>query len=152
MSNIEIKHPTDEDIQFVAENLRVPDKIEFAASTGRSPERVFKRSCKASDILYCAYVDGTPVAVFGLTHLTGRSAPWFMGTDALEGTKVAKAMLVEGRKFFKQWASRYGVLSNHAHSENELHLKYIRALGCELLDPKPHGALRFPFTQFIYYP
>lgn len=152
MYNIEIKPPTDADIQYVAENLRGPDKVEFTASTGRSPEKAFKRSARLSDELHCAYIDGVPVAVFGLTHLTGRSAPWFMGTDALEGAQVAKAMLVEGRKFFKQWASQYGVLSNHAHSDNELHLKYIRALGCDLLDPKPYGALRFLFTQFIYHP
>lgn len=151
VSNIEIRPATDSDLAYVGSNLRAADFGEFVMSSGRDPRLAFARRAKGSADLSCGVVDGTPACIFGVMPQDGWASPWFMGTDQIEGPAVARAMLTVGRKLFSKWVAEYGHLENSVYDHNELHKKYIRALGCELApEPIIWGLQQAPMRTFTY--
>ncbi len=136
---------------YVEEHLRPADVEEFVMSTGRSPKGLFRTGIDNAEHAYCGLVDGIPACVYGLTIDTeGVAAPWFMGTPAIGGVAVSKAMLTIGRFLFLDWADQYGPLRNWAYAKNDLHIRYIEALGCEVEPPAPRGPLLAPFREFTF--
>lgn len=134
----------------VEENLRPADFEEFVMSTGRHPRGVFRQGVADAYEAHCGLVDGRPACVFGLSFDGDTPAPWFMGTPAIEGRDVTRVMLREGRRLFRSWAKKFGPLRHWAYAKNDLHIRYIEALGCEVKPPAPRGPLLAPFREFTY--
>lgn len=149
MSKITFGPARREDIWTIEENLRPADIEEFIYSTGRSHRKHFSAATPLQGTII-GYVDEEPAAVFGCVQMEGYGAPWLMGTNALAGPAVARALLKYGRRQFREWAGQYGLLKNHAYAHNKLHLKYIKALGCEVSAPQPYGPLNGAFVEFTY--
>lgn len=120
-------------------------------ANGRSPAGLFRTGIDNAHRAYCGFVGGVPSCVYGLTIDTeGVAAPWFMGTPAIEGRDVARVMLRFGRRLFRDWSLQFGTLRNWAYAKNDLHIRYIEALGCEVKPPAPRGPLLAPFREFTY--
>lgn len=136
----------------VESNLRPADFEEFVMSTGRNPKGLFRLGVTTAQQSYCGTVDGVPACIYGVTlDHDGVASPWFMGTPLIEGMAVAKAMLVYGRMLFRDWYDEFGPLRHYAYAKNELHIRYIEALGCEIKPSAPRGPFNAPFREFTYY-
>lgn len=150
MSNIEIRPATTGDLLYVGNNLRAADFEEYLMSTGRHPRSNFAKSLQGFDDLLCGTADGTPACIFGCHRGGQGGVPWFMGTEAIEGLAVARTMVREGRRLFKQWTTLFGPLGNYVYASNELHIKYIKAIGCTLGEPTRWGAQNLEYLPFTY--
>lgn len=152
MSSITIHYsPPQEDIKYIADNLRAADFEEFVAATGRHPSRLLVKRAMASKGTMVAKRDGRPAAVFGCVPQGRTGAPWMMGTDDIVGFPAARALLTMGSLLFEQWAQDYpDGLRHRAFASNSVHLRYIEALGCKLEEPKPYGPLGAMFREFSY--
>ena len=150
MSNILILPTQRADLEYIGDRLRDADRIEFIASTGKDPESFFvARTARAAQ--YTAFVDELPAAVVGCTDAGTYGAPWLMGTDALEGYAVARAMVRYGRLFFDSWAKNYFCLCNYTYAHNHLHHKFLNLIGAEISDVIEHlGPRKEPFKEFTY--
>lgn len=151
---IEIRPASRADILYVGKNLRQADFEEFVMLTGRHPAKRFARDLEGYDDLWCGVVDGKPAAIFGC-HWGNNSggAPWFLGTEDIEGPQVGLFMVREGRALFKYWATIFGELSNSVYDDNHLHKRYIQLLGAELSDTvELMGPFNAPFRKFTYKP
>lgn len=150
MSNILILPTQRADLEYIGDRLRDADRTEFFASCGKRPEDAFVTRT-APSAQYTAFVDDLPAAVFGCTDAGLYGAPWLLGTDAIEGRKVAYMMVSLGRTFFQSWAEKYICLRNYTYAHNHLHHKFIRLLGAELSDKiTPVGPYGAPFKEFTY--
>jgi hypothetical protein len=147
VSKITIRKASEADVAFVEENLRPADFEEYVMGNGVHPRMRFRQSAMMSEELYVGLVDGLPACVYGVTS---GGNPWMMGTAAIEGRTAARLLVKHGRKEFSRWASKYGQLRNHVYAKNALHIRYIKALGCEVHPPQPHGALGAPFREFTF--
>lgn len=119
-------------------------------ATGRHPYRLFARMALACPGVQIALIDDVPVAALGCTNHGDHGSPWLLGTPGIEGMAAGRALLRDGSMMMEQWAAEYGLLSNHAYAENAVHIRYLKALGCTLRDPRPYGPLQRPFMEFIY--
>jgi hypothetical protein len=149
--HIEIRPAKTADLLYVGKNLRQADFEEFVMSTGRHPAKRFARELRGYDDLLCGTADGIPAAIFGCHWGNPGGAPWFLGTEDIEGPQVGRLMVREGRKLFKQWAQIFGTLSNAVYDENHLHKRYIELLGAELSDTVHYvGPFNAPFRKFTF--
>lgn len=149
MSKITFGPATLEALKYIEANLRKADCDEFVYSTGRDPKGLFAR-CTPLEGSIIGYVDGRPACVFGCEDMESHGAPWLMGTADLQGRAVARALVKYGRRQFREWARKFGTLRNYAFAFNDLHIRYIKALGCEVSAPQPYGPLSGPFREFTY--
>lgn len=150
MSNILILPTQRADLEYIGDRLRDADRAEFIASCGKDPEKFFVARV-APSAQYTAFVDELPAAVFGCTDVGTFGAPWLMGTEALEGYAVARAMVRHGRMFFDAWAQNYFCLCNYTYAHNHLHHKFLRLIGAEISNViKPLGPRGEPFKEFTY--
>ena len=151
MPKIEIRPASRSDLDYVGANLRAADFEEFIMSSGRDPRLAFSRRAQGSHDLSCGLVDGTPACIFGVMPQDGWAAPWFMGTDKIEGRAVARLMLTHGRELLDKWADEFGFLENSVYDRNTLHKKYIKALGCTLApEVISWGLQEAPMRTFTY--
>lgn len=152
MSNI-IFHspPSREDVEYISDNLRDKDFEEFVMATGKHPFGLLANRAMASSETLIATIDSKPAAVFGCVPQGRAGAPWLLGTPAIEGFAAARVLIEQGRDLLACWAEEYpDGLKHRAYADNEVHLKYLRHLGCEIGDPKPYGPYGAPFREFRY--
>lgn len=119
-------------------------------ATGRHPRGVFRSSISQSYQSYCGLVDERPACIYGLAFDGDTPAPWFMGTSAIEGLAVGRTMVRSGRLLFRDWSLRFGTLRNWAYAKNDLHIRYLEALGCAIKPPAPHGPVGALFREFTF--
>lgn len=151
--HLEIRPAKTADLLYVGKNLRQADFEEFVMVTGRHPAKAFARDLRGYDDLLCGVCDGRPAAIFGCHWGRSGGAPWFLGTEDIEGPQVGRFMIREGRRLFAEWAKIFGTLSNTVYDQNHLHKRYIQLLGAELSDStETLGPFDEPFRQFTYNP
>ena len=143
--------PLREEIEYISDNLRAADFEEFVMATGRHPYGLLVKRAMASEGTMIAMVDGRPAAVFGCVPQGRTGAPWMLGTADITGYAAARACVEVGRELFYYWARDYpDGLRHRAYADNPVHRRYIRALGCEIDEPKPYGPMGAKFREFSY--
>lgn len=150
MSRIAFRAATPADVAYVGANLRKADMMEYVMATGRSPKGTFGDAFATCIDLHVATIDGRPVCVYGIEDCGDWLAPFLMGTDELKGLMVARAMIEEGRMYLRMWGAA-APLRNWVWAGNHIHVRYIKALGCDVGPPEPYGALGAPFREFRFY-
>jgi hypothetical protein len=150
VSSITFHHdPTREEIGYISDNLRLADFEEFVMATGRHPRGLLVSRAMASKGTMIAKRDGRPAAVFGCVPQGRTGAPWLLGTDDIVGFDAARALVTTGSLLFEQWSQDYpDGLRHRAYATNKVHLRYLKALGCRIDEPKPYGPLGAMFREF----
>lgn len=109
----------------IAENLRPEDRRELETATGRTAVEAVFRSLAVSEIAYVSRYKGEPHAVFGVAP---SGVVWMVGTKAIEkapmSTYKAAKEIIHGLL-----ENHYETLWNHVDCRNELHIKWLKALG-----------------------
>lgn len=131
-------------IRSIARRMRVADRDEIAAASGKSPVQALTYSLRKSSLAYTALIDGRPEVMFGvgdLNILAGVGAPWLLGTDEVERHYVA--FLRGSVEWRDQLLRRYSILRNFVDDRNTVSIRWLEWLGFRLLDPVDMGGHQF---------
>lgn len=123
---MEIRRATEEDILYIAANLRESDRREIWASHRRRPEEL-PESCR--DVEVWAALADTPVCIFGCNAEESCGVPWLLATDEVLNHRVQ--FLRISRHICREWLRKHKVLTNFVHAENELCILWLNWLGFE---------------------
>lgn len=145
------RRPTEEDVAFVAENLRPADLSE-AEALGMGPAApLLLLTVKQSLWFEAIQVDGQVAALYGLGREPrdvgqGVGLPWLMGTSAADafGFKFIR----DCRKVVGRMLEDRPALVNFVHVKNERAIRWIEWLGFEFHPPlmvPATGAWLLPF-------
>lgn len=147
VSDLSFVPVTDWNRNFVAQRLREADRHEAEVSVGwhHDASRVFHDSIDASEECWCAVWKDEPVAVFGVCE-GGRV--WMMGTDTI-ATVPTKTVVIASRKWVTTLKERHKVLWNFVLRDNELHIRWLDAMGFDFLREVegPGGSVFIEFSQ-----
>lgn len=143
---MEIRRATEEDILYIAANLRKSDRREIWASHRRKPEDLLE-SCRDVEV-WAAVAEGT-VCIFGCNILgCGANAacgvPWLLATD--EVLKHRVQFLRTSRQICRMWLEKHRLLTNFVHAENKLCILWLKWLGFEF-----PGTAEFNGEKFLRF-
>lgn len=141
-----------EDLTFIAENMQAEDVAEVEAVHGKG--------INMDTALYMAYLiseechvgcnyAGVPMVVFGFCKhktLDGAAVPWLLGTDEVRNN--VRLYIRETKEVIRQALKDFDYLINYVHVENKGSIKFLKALGFTLHEPKPYGKLGELFHKF----
>lgn len=128
---IEIRYATDEDIEFIASNLRVIDTKELKASyLAGCPHEAVIESAALSDWCKVALVDEFPCVLYGVTPSLekGAAMPWLVATDDI--AKIPKRFILANCvSDISEMDSKYALLFNFVHPENHISINWLKWIG-----------------------
>lgn len=142
--------PTEERVQYVAENIRYQDDQETRLSHGISGyEAVLISAADSSDLRVIVADDNiTPIGVTGLVG----DRIWMLGTDGLTATRSHRRQLVTlGREWVEWCLEQAAPIGNDVLASNTASIRWLLALGFEVETARPMGpslALFCPFWRF----
>lgn len=151
MGVVRFDTPTIEGVMSVADNMRQADVVEVWASGRMTPFDALQKSIIASKFSTMVWVDNTPCAVFGLVvrdMLSGAGVPWMLGADSVLDHK--RDILKHSRIGVDQMLDVCPNLYNYVHTENTVSIRWLRWLGFEIDETKPHGIGGELFHRFHY--
>ena len=137
MAKITYRTPTQEDIDYVAENMRSADIAEVKAY-GYSPKMGLKLSIAFSDEAFTGLIDGEVSMIFGYAspNITDGEI-WALGTDKC--FSAPRDMLLEGRKHISKFLERAENLVNYIGADNRHSISWLKHLGFIISEPEPRG-------------
>lgn len=130
-------------------HMRQADRDEVWASSAKTPFEALEFSMARSDQSWTVLFDDVPAGIFGvgnLSILTGKAAPWFLATDAVDANRVA--FLRASVNWRDQLLQRYEVLTNLVDDRNTASKRWLRWLGFTLSEPVAVGHAGLPFRIF----
>lgn len=149
---VKLYDPTEDDLVDLAENLRPGDRLELERLTGSTDYLAVIKDCvgRSPDCYVVIDAIGKVVALFGCAPIGALvsqfGAPWCLGSDRLD--KQSRALMTISRRYIADWRRRYPALVNFVDAENELSIKFLKALGFEFDSPTPYGVSGAPFLRF----
>lgn len=140
----EIRPPTAEDIQHVADHMRQADVLEVAASHGHTPLQALVTSIHESDHAFCSVLDGVPLCIYGFVYDedSDRAGVWLLGTDDL--AKHRRLFLKESRRIVDSWGQHFGTMFNFVDPQHTAALRWLKWLGFERLPAERRGVAGAP--------
>lgn len=138
-------------VHYVAQHLRASDRDELRAVHGAGVDfvaRVRQAVLASEDSRVLLAPDGEPVALIGVAPvslLSGVGCPWALGTDRV--AEFPRDVVQIGRERTALWASRYSRLVNFVDARNTRSLRWLRAIGFEILPAQPFGAAWIDFHR-----
>ena len=139
--NYSIRYSKHDDIDFIADRLRVSDQIELRAA-GITPTKAlydgYSKSpvCMTADVFYEKTGKMEPAVMFGVASFQPHVGnPWMLCTDAIDG--LGLAIVRESRRWVSAMSKTYPLLTNHVHRENEFARRWIEVMGFEFPDEEP---------------
>jgi len=120
---------TEEDIKFVAWNIRDADLRELRAVSNRPAVEIIREGVRYSRPARVAVINDEPVAIFGVVPFDdpGIGSIWMIGTDSIELSPIS--FLRRCKDEMEDLLAGYCYVSNICHAENTLHLKWLKWLG-----------------------
>jgi hypothetical protein len=136
---------TKADMTQLCVNLRREDEREILA-WGLEPMEAIELSCRSSSKLFTVLVDGRVALIFGAGPklLDGKPAGaiWMLSTSLLE--KFGQPISRHARRWIGELQREYSILWNEAHRSNDLHIRWIKWLGFEVVaQSQPKHFVRF---------
>lgn len=146
-----VRRATQEDIKYLAENLREADVREIYASSGKTPEASLSDALTQPSLgTWVGIYAGNPELIFGCAdykHNPDVGVPWMVCTDKL--TESPREFMVKSKRWVKGWLGHYGHLMNFVYCENELHLRWLKWCGFSFGDiVADYGHTKEPFQYF----
>lgn len=139
--------PTAEFAVTIAENLRQADVTEVALSDRLTAYEAVRTSWANADL--CMGIETDDGVPCGLTGLNGDRI-WLLGTEDLTATRRRRLQLCrEGRHWVERCAQRAGCrIGNDVYAKNTESIKWLKALGFTVEQPRPIGMSGALFSNF----
>lgn len=139
-----------EDAAALAPKLRVADRQEIDARSGRPPEEVLRDGVSRGRSFALELSSGEVGALFGVgpTEEPRLGCVWLLGSDALLSIKTT--FLRHSREWVDELSKGYDLLGNHVDARNTVHINWLRWLGFRFLSRAPigrHGELFYEFVR-----
>ena len=141
----------EEDLEYLAENLRDADKAEIRAMVGWETLPALRYALKHSKICKTGLLDThEPVLIYGVTpsgnpHL---GSIWMLATDRL--LKGQTTFLRKSREEINEISKGYRGVFNYTDARNELHHKWLKWCGFTFLRKlDEYGVEKRPFYEFV---
>ena len=147
--SVKFEAPTEESIQFIADNMRDEDVTEVWATARHNPREAIDISIKCSHYASVVTINGTPMVILGLSvHnvLTGSGAPWLLGTHQALGHK--RKFLSETHQVVDAMLNICPNLHNFVYAENKISIRWLKWMGFSIGDPIPYGPAGELFHPF----
>lgn len=141
MSLVKFEKPTEESILYISENMRQCDITEVKA-LGANPYQAIMlgvNSCQAT-VISC---NNVPFCIFGITDCNDYGIPWALGTPEIANN--AKIMVKYGRLVVSSYVRE---MQNIVHNDNNVSIRWLRAIGFTIGEPEPLGNNGELFRRF----
>lgn len=151
INNIEIKKTKLSDIEYVAKNMRLADRKEVFAFSGKKPKEALLLGYEMGEECYTAYHNNIPVIIFGVTskyNLTRSGVPWMLSTKELKIPSVT--ILKISKRIVDNMKEIYYDLENYVDARNDVSINWLKWLGFEFDEPKPVGKYGVLFYRFFW--
>lgn len=152
MAEVQLVKPEAWHLHHLAQNLRLADARELAATHGAGPDllQCLQTAVSASEDAFVAVTAyGEPMAVFGVAPVSllgGIGCPWMLGTDTMD--LYGRAVVTLSREHVAQWSRRYSLLFNYVDARNLRSIEWLRRTGFAILPAAPYGRAGEPFHRF----
>lgn len=148
----EIREVREGDLSYLGNNLRDDDKKElFAVSGHDNYAKMLELSVAASDEVLVGSRIGQPAGViWGIVEYSDKSAMvWALATDHILDFRVPflKTSLQTIARWFKERPETTH-LFNFVHVDNEMHIRWLKWLGADIMPAVEFGAERQMFHPF----
>lgn len=138
----------------LAPRLRESDKKEVYASGGLTPERALMASVSASELAWCALLDGTPEIMWGAAHydynITTRKRTgvvWLLSSE--EMYKIPGRFIEESHVYVNEMLTEFDLLFNYVHANNIKSQQWLEMLGFEAKGRnETYGFAQEPFILY----
>ncbi len=139
---IRIDNANDDDIYFVARNLRAADKKELSLSNPElSPEENIIHSARVSEVVKMGYYNNEPCVLFGVARSEYGGIVWMVATEKInEVSKTNVARYSECA--VREIESRFSFLYNYVHKDNHVSINWLIWLGFTVSDKQ---------NEFLYF-
>lgn len=145
---VELRAPTQVDVDLLIANIRHDDKQELEASHGNYKQAI-QLSFNKSKYKWAIYADGEFVCLFGmhpLGLLSDTSLIWMLGTDLIEKNKGA--FIRHSQEYIKAMLSVSPVLTNWCDVRNKKTIRWLKLMGFTFFKAEPYGIKGYPFYRF----
>lgn len=125
-------------------NLRIPDKAEVIAKTGDLDfKKTIVRGWIMAETCTTALVDDEVALVYGIVESQDKriGSPFMLATDKLNKIKIP--LLRKSRARVYEMEQKYQMLFNYIDSRNEVHLRFIKWCGFEIINEKIFNDVKF---------
>jgi hypothetical protein len=145
-----VRPSTQDDVDYLANNLRPEDREEVLASHG-SAQDVLQLGFDESDECWTIVVTDTEeiAGMYGVGTLdNGVGVPWLLTAPALE--KVYMPFLRQSKQWVKEINKKYPVLTNAVDEDYKVSIKWLQFVGFTFI--KRHetwGVGNKPFLEFV---
>ena len=144
-----IRETQEEDIGYVALNMRPEDVIEIWSSNRVRPLDALRMGFDYSEKCYTLVYNGKPTAIFGaLPNPTQKrfACIWLLATPEVE-----EAWMYFGRQsraIIAMFKDLFGTLYNHVDARNKKSIAWLTWCGAKIHSAKPLGPDNLPFHYF----
>lgn len=145
----EAARPTQEHIEYLAENMSELDTQEVWAAGHATPLEALKFSMMVSRDTMVWLGDGKAVCICGIGNpafISDVGSPWMLATEDLK--KFSKQFLRESKRFMAKAKKEHRFLVNYVDVRNKPSVKWLKWLGFNLLPAEPYGVDELPFHRF----
>lgn len=150
MTKVLVKKTIDEDIQFLIDEIREPDKIELEAAAGSPYYQVIRDGYKQNaHHSWTGHANNNVVAVFGIKRLTALSdvgVPWLISTNLVP--KYRGVFMRYSKQIFDLVKRDYNYLCNYVDKRNIVAIRWLKWLGFTIQEPEPYGVNGELFCRF----
>jgi hypothetical protein len=146
---ITVDHYTEADGRHVAANMRDMDRKEIYYLAAIDPWRAIDMTAARAVAAWSGKVDGEVACVFGITRrsmISSVGVPWLLATPLVERYPMTIAR--GSREYFDRMARAFPLMENHVLEENKMAVLWLKWLGFDMEEPRPHGAFGAPFIRF----
>lgn len=136
-------------LEAMAGRWRQADIDELWAAGHHTPEECVKVGIEHSPMAWTAFLDGVPVAVFGVSTpplLSSTGIPWMVGTVELD--RHGSLLLKQGREKVGLMLTQFKRLMNFVDARNTKAIRWLKRLGFKFGEAQPYGAEGLPFYLF----
>lgn len=134
----------------LAPNLREADQKELLLSSGEEPLEALIASLQASEECNAILNDEDEVVgIFGVAPVDEHlGSPWLLGSEGIKD--IAKEFIEGSHDWVEQVQSKYRVLVNYVHKDNEIAIKWLRKLDFQFIKlVEEFGVGKAPFYEFV---
>lgn len=142
-----VRKPTQEDVQYLIDNIREEDVIECRALNGGTIEDSLLNTKNLLDNSMVWAVNGNVVCMFGVNPCgDGVGVVWLLGTDEFDN--YSKMFVLRCKRVFKQVIKGYDYLFNYVYEKNIKSVNWIEWLGFTVHRAEPVGIKGANFHKF----
>jgi len=143
MEIAEIK-TTQKHINELSENIRDADKEEVIAKTGKQDfKKVIVQGWLMADTCKTVLVDNKVAFVYGIVESDHKDigSPFMLATPLVSKIKIP--LIRNCRQRVYEMEQKYKMLFNYIDSRNDLHLRFIKWCGFEIINEKIFNNVKF---------